>query len=171
VHGIQDPPTGGWIPLYDESIPHEVRGQVFSQWVSQYFPHKFLDKKDCNNLVYKIDPPVKPATFSGMPFEELLTKVDLTAGENGDTVVADLHFRPVLNIVTQLALFDGTVRSAWGNVPFAIVYGEESPYCVIWAVWKFEEEAERTGLPLKFISIPGGNHFVRGIIKLFKRIN
>lgn len=138
---------------------------MFGQWLSQYFPHKDLDKKDCKNLIYKIDPPVKTPTFTGMSFEELLTKIDLTAGGNGDTFVADPPFRPILNTVTKDALFDGTVRSAWGNIPFAIVYGEEGPYCVPWAVWKFEEQAEKAGLPLKTVSIPGGNHFVSRRIK------
>lgn len=161
AHGLPDPPTGGWLPLYDESIPPEARGQAFAQWISQYFPHKDPGKKDCHNLVYKMDSPVKTATFTGISFEELLTKVDLAAGGNGDNPVAEPHFRPIMNSVTQAALFDGPMRAAWGNIPFAIVYGEEGPYCIPWAVWKFEEQAEKVGLPIKVVGIPGGNHFVR----------
>lgn len=167
IHGIADPPTGGWNPLYDESITLEERKQAFAQWAAQYYPHKDLDKKDCHNLLYKMPTPVKPATFTGMSFEELLTKVDLTAGENGDYRILAKHFQPVTGIVRELSLFNSNIRSAWGKVPFIVLYGEESMYNIIWAVWKLEEESAKSGLPLKFKSMPGANHFV-SLPTLFK---
>ncbi|KAF8961607.1 Alpha/Beta hydrolase protein [Flammula alnicola] len=159
AHGIPDPPSGGWIPLYDEDLTPEERGQAFGQWLAQYYPHPNLDKKDCFTLIYKITTPVTTPTFTGISFEEFLTKVDLTAGVNGDNHIPDKHFQPVAKIARELAFFNAKVREAWGNIPFNVIYGEESPYNVLWSVWQLEAESEKTGLPLNFKAMPHANHF------------
>ncbi|KAF5319610.1 hypothetical protein D9619_008564 [Psilocybe cf. subviscida] len=159
AHGLPNPPTGGWVPLYDLSLTPEERGPAFAHWLAQYYPHKDLDKKDCHGLIYKITTPIKRPTFTGVSFDELLTKVDLTAGVNGDDPIGDIPFQPIVDIVRKLAVFNKPVRDEWGNVPFIVLYGDESPYNVQWAVWKFEEEAEKTGLPIRTIPMSGANHF------------
>jgi pimeloyl-ACP methyl ester carboxylesterase len=159
VHGIPDPPSGGWIPLYDETLTPEQRGQAFGQWVNQYFPHPNIDKKDCFTLIYKITTPVKPGTFSDLSFEEFLTKVDLTAGPKGDTHIGGEAFQPVGKIVRELTFFNAETRKAWGTVPFNVMYGEENPWPILWGVWQLEAESEKTGLPIKFKGMPGVNHF------------
>lgn len=126
----------------------------------QYYPHPNIDKKDYHTLIYKTTTPVKTPSFSETPFEEVLTKVDLTAGPNGDNHVADKHFQPVLKHIKELAFFNPTIRAAWANTLFNVIYGEESPYNVVWAAWQLEAEAEKTGLPIRFKSMPGANHFV-----------
>lgn len=45
AHGIDNPPTGDWNPLYDESVTLEEREKAFAQWVAQYYPHKDLEKR------------------------------------------------------------------------------------------------------------------------------
>jgi len=159
VIGINDPPTGGWTPLYDETLTPEERGQAFGQWLSQYFPHKDVDKRDCHNFIYKITSPTKTPTFTGMPFEEFLTMVDFTAGVNGDSNFGDRHFLPVNIIIRDRAFFDSKVRAAWGNIPFNVIYGEESPYNVLWAAWQLDEIAKQRGMPLATKGMPGSNHF------------
>lgn len=112
-------------------------------------------------MIYKVETPVKTPTYTGISFPEFLTKIDLTAGANGDDPVAgSKHFQPVTSKVRELSFFNSNVRSAWGNITFGVIYGEESPYNVIWAIWKLEEESEKTGLSLKIKSMPGANHFV-----------
>lgn len=46
----------------------------------------------------------------------------------------------------------------WGA--FSMIYGDANVVTVIWTVWKLEEMAERSGIPLKVKKIPGANHFV-----------
>lgn len=159
-HGIEDPPTGGWIPLYDETLTPEQRPQVFAQWLAQYFPHPELKKKDCYKLIYKVDTPVKTPSFTGMPFSEILTKVDFTAGPAADNHIADRHFQPALRALRAKAFFDPATRAGWNDVPFVVLYGEETTYNIVWAAWQLEAEAEKTALPIRFKSIPGANHFV-----------
>lgn len=159
VHGIVDPPSGGWIPLYDESLTPEERGQAFGNWVNQYFPHPNIDKKDCFSLIYKITTPIKPPTFSGLSFEEFLTKVDLTAGAKGDTYIGGESWQPVGTIVRQLTFSNAETRKAWGNVPFNVIYGQENPWPILWGVWQLEAESEKSGLPINFKGMPGVNHF------------
>lgn len=159
-HGIIDPPTGGWIPLYDESIPLDQRPLAFGNWLTQYFPHTELEKKDCRTLVYKVEQPIKPATFTNVPFEEVLKLVDFSAGPTADNHVADFHFQPAHRILREKAFFNPTIRAAWGNAKFVVIYGEETCYNIIWAAWKLQEESEKSGLPIVFKAMPGVNHFV-----------
>ncbi|KAF8961869.1 Alpha/Beta hydrolase protein [Flammula alnicola] len=159
VHGIDDPPSGGWLPLYDETLPLEQRGPAFGQWLVDYYQHPDLASRDCYKLIYKVKTPVKSPTFKDTPFEELLTKMDVTAGPGGDNPIGDLHFRPVTRILREKAFFDLAVRNAWGNVPFTVIYGEESPYNVLWAAWQLEAESKKTGIPLGMKGMPGANHF------------
>lgn len=160
AHGIEDPPSGGWIPLYDQTLPPEQRPRAFGQWLVQYFPHPELDKKDCHKLVYKVDAPDKLPTFTGMPFPEVLTKVDFTAGPAADNHVADRHFQPAHRVLRAKAFFNSATRTQWNDVPFVVLYGEEAPWTIVWAAWQLQAEAEKTGLPIRFKNIPGANHFV-----------
>ncbi|KAF9484527.1 alpha/beta-hydrolase [Pholiota conissans] len=159
AHGIEAPPSGGWIPLYDETLTPEERGPAFGQWLSQYFPHTELEKKDCYKLVYKVETPVKTPTFTGMPFSEILTKVDFSAGPSADNHIADVHFQPAHRVVRAKALFDSTTRKQWNDVSFVVLYGEEVPYNIVWAAWQLEAEAKKKEFPIRFKSIPGANHF------------
>ncbi|PPQ75056.1 hypothetical protein CVT26_012058 [Gymnopilus dilepis] len=157
--GLENPPSGDWIPLFDETIPPEKRGQALMEWLNQYYPHPNLFKKDCYTLIYKLEKPVKPASFSDIPLEEFFAKLDVTAGDRGDNNVADKFFQPALKKIRELALCDPSIREAWGNIPFNVIYGEQSVYTIVWAVWQLEAEARMTGLPLRIKSMPGANHF------------
>jgi len=158
-HGIDDPPTGGWIPLFDETIAPEQRGPAFVNWITQYYPHPELEKKDCYKLIYKVETPEKEPTFTNVPFEEILKLVDFGAGPTADNHVADRHFQPVHRILREKAFFNAKIREAWHSSTFSVVYGEETTYNIIWAVWKLQEESEKTGLPIAFKAIPRVNHF------------
>ncbi|KJA17365.1 hypothetical protein HYPSUDRAFT_46575 [Hypholoma sublateritium FD-334 SS-4] len=158
-HGFDDPPTGGWIPLYDESIAPEQRAQAFVSWVTQYYPHPDLEKKDCYKLIYKLDDPIKRPTFTDVPFEEILKMVDFSAGPTADNHVADFYFQPAHRILREKAFFNSKIREAWHSSTFSVVYGEQTTYNIIWGVWKLQEESEKTGLPIAFKAMPGVNHF------------
>jgi hypothetical protein len=107
-----------------------------------------------------MDTSFKPPSFTGTPFSEILTKVDFAAGPAGDNHIIDRHFRPALRALRAKALFDPATRAAWNDVPFTVLYGEETTYNIVWATWQLEAEAERTALPIRFKIIPGANHFV-----------
>ncbi|KAF8908096.1 hypothetical protein CPB84DRAFT_1767269 [Gymnopilus junonius] len=126
----------------------EQRGQALADWIVQYYPHPNIEKKDCYTLIYK-----------QYPLAEMLSKVDLTAGPNGDNHVADKHFQPVHGNIRKLGLFNPSIREAWASTSFNIIYGEESVYSVVWAAWQLEAEAEKTGLPLTVKGMPSANHF------------
>lgn len=84
------------------------------------------------------------------------------------TLLIDSHFLPVVGLSRQLAVFNEEVRSAWGNTSFIFLYGDEAPWSIVWRVWKFGEEAEKTGLPVRTISMPGVNHFVSPLCSVLR---
>ena len=95
-----------------------------------------------------------------MSSEELLTKVDTTAGDRGDSLLANPEFQDAAKILYDRTFFNSALRKEWGDVPFGVVYGEESNWSIIWTIWKIEEQAKEVGLPVKVVAMPGVNHFV-----------
>lgn len=130
------------------------------QWLHNYYPHPNIDKKDCATLIYKITTPFKTPTFAGVSFDEFLTRVDLTGGDRGDTLIGGDDFQKPGTIVRKLTFFNAEVRKAWGTVPFNIIYGDENVWPILWAAWQLEAESEETGFPIKVKRMPGVNHFV-----------
>jgi pimeloyl-ACP methyl ester carboxylesterase len=159
VHGIADPPNWGWVPLYDKALAPEDRGRIFAQWVNQYYPHPHLDKKDYHNLIIKMETPIKPGSFTDISFEELLTKVDLAAGDKGDHLLGGEDYQPAGKIILDLTWSNAELRKAWGTVPFTVIYGDQNPWPILWAVWQLEAGSQKSGLPIKFKGMPGVNHF------------
>ncbi|KAF9254796.1 alpha/beta-hydrolase [Marasmius fiardii PR-910] len=160
--GLQDPPTGGWTPLYDESLTLEQRGQAFAQWLSTYFPHPDLASRDPKTLLYKCEKPTKPLSFSTTSFEDLLTMVDFSANARGDLAMGEPYFKSVMYDRLQKALLSVDTRKAWKNAKFNIIYGDESPWNVQWSIWSIEKlikEANDPALELQFKVMHGANHF------------
>ncbi|KAF9552957.1 hypothetical protein CPC08DRAFT_251087 [Agrocybe pediades] len=127
--------------------------------VSQHFPHKDIDTQNCYNLIYGVASPTKALSFTGMRLEEYLSMLDLKAGANGDDMFGDKHFHTVNTIIRDQAFFNKKIRVAWGNKPFYVIYGEESPYNVVWAAWKLDEMAKQTGMLLTIRRMPNSKHF------------
>lgn len=162
VHGLPDPPSGGWIPLYDEELVPELRGRAFVEWVTQYFPHPDMDEKDYTNLIYKNTTQTKPATYSDLSDDKMFSMLDITAGPRGDNFIAgDPSFQRAGQILFERTFLNEGTRKQWENIPFSVIYGEEAPWPVVWAVWELEARSETAGLPVRIRGIAGANHFVR----------
>ncbi|KAJ3768286.1 Alpha/Beta hydrolase protein [Lentinula raphanica] len=160
VSGLEDPPTGGWIPLYDTSLTPEQRGEAFGKWLSYHYPHPDLEKRDPTTLIYKLDKPIKPPSFSNLTMEQFFTMIDLTANPRGDVAVGSPYYKPYLLDRYQRALLDPEVRKLWTNAKFGCIYGDQSPYNVQWAIWCWEKDLQNVGLDMHFIDMKESNHFV-----------
>ncbi|KAJ3928041.1 MAG: Alpha/Beta hydrolase protein [Lentinula lateritia] len=163
VMGLDDPPTGGWLPLYDLTLSPEQRGEEFGKWLSYHYPHPDLDKRDPNNLIYKLEAPIKTPSFSNISISQLLSMVDFSANPRGDSAVGGPFYRPILFDRQRRALFDVQVRKLWKNAKFCCIYGDHSPWNVQWTVWCFEKQIKEEGnkdIDIHFRAMKGANHFV-----------
>ncbi|KAF4615715.1 hypothetical protein D9613_012561 [Agrocybe pediades] len=162
ILGVPDPPTGGWVPLYDKSLTPEERQRSFGQWVVQYFPHPNVEERDFRKLIYKNTPAqtqAQQSTYTDLTPEDMLQMIDLHAGDKGDSFLGGEDFIPIGKAVWDLSFFSEETREAWGDVPFSVLFGEESTWTVIWASWKLAEEAVERAMQVRCIGIPGVNHF------------
>lgn len=86
--------------------------------------------------------------------------VDLTAAGRGDTLIGGDDFQAAGTIIRMLTFSNAEIRKAWGNLQFNVIYGDENPWPIIWAIWQLEAEAEKTGFPIEVRRMPGVNHLV-----------
>ena len=150
------------MPLYDDRLSPAARVHTFSEWVTGYFPHPALESRRFETIILASVPnPPRVRTFKDATPKELAGMIDLSAAERGDSAVGDEAFWPTTRALTERKLFSKEVRDLWGTgVAFSMIYGDANVVTVIWTVWKLEEMAERSGIPLKVKKIPGANHFV-----------
>lgn len=166
IHGFDDPPTGGWTPLYDESIPPEKRGSAFNAWICLYFPHPNLQSRDPKTLIYKlteINPPLKAPTFTGISLDEIMTMIDPTAGVRRDDMIGQPEFKELVKGRVEKARFNPETRDAWGNPQVYCIYGDGPSWNIQWAVWCFEDRvkaANNEKITMTFKVMKGANHMV-----------
>jgi len=159
IMGIDDPPTGAWTPLYDYALSPEKRAEAFGKWLALHFPHPNLASRDPTTLIYKLDDPVKPPSFSNVPLEKFLTMVDFTANARGEYAMGEEYYRSIMFERLRRAFLDPSVRKLWKNAKFCCIYGEESPWNVQWAVWSMEKLVKEKELKVYFEPMEGANHF------------
>ncbi|KAF7357060.1 AB hydrolase-1 domain-containing protein [Mycena sanguinolenta] len=160
--GIEDP-QNPYVPLYDMTIPDDVRGQAFGVWVASYFTHSDLIVHDPKHLQRKPNAkPSNPPTFHDLPFEDLLAITDFSVGVKCDTILTEPTFKEVVKKIIDTALFDPKTREAWGHPKVAHMWGEANPWNVPWAVWNIEERVQdaQGKAPIAFHRITGANHFL-----------
>lgn len=157
LFGLEDPPQG-WVPLYDPTIPEDQRGPLFGQWLASYFTHKGLHSHDPAQLTYREG----NSKMTNMSFEELMSVVDLGAGDRGDTVIGDPALRLLLVDLVRKSLMSPEVREAWG-AKFWYIWGDENAWNIPFTVWGIEDQLKEANDPRLDISwkvMHGANHFV-----------
>lgn len=163
VHGIHDPPNRGWIPLHDMTLAPEERISTFARWVCAYYLHPNLSSRDPSQLIDRVED-VKLPSLTGATPEELANMVDTTTDAKGEGALAGTMdeecMTNVLKDRMKKALLNPEVRKTWGEASFWCIYGDQSPWNVIWGVWQLEDLSKSIGLPLTIKAMEGANHFV-----------
>ncbi|KAJ7476879.1 Alpha/Beta hydrolase protein [Mycena galericulata] len=158
------PTPAGWlIPHTDPAIAPEARGPAFAKWVSSYFVHGDLSTRNLDSLTYSNTDPLKLSTIETLKPEELLSIADFAPADKYDSIVGLPPFEGAVFKQTQKALFDYTVREAWGPTRFWNVYGSAEPWNIIYAAWFLEDQSRTSNTPelaINFKVIDGSNHFL-----------
>jgi len=88
---------------------------------------------------------------------------DFAPGEKYDDIVGLPPFADQVFKQTNKALFDPTIRGAWGGTRFWVVYGSAEPWNIIYGAWFLEEQllaADDPKLAISFKILEGSNHFL-----------
>jgi len=116
---------------------------------------------------YECDSLKKP-TLEKLSQVELASMMEVTTGKHPDTRMMAADYVPVAHKQMMNALFDMDIRSLWKNAGFYLLYGEESPWIVIYGAWYLEDkvkEMERLNqkegvFKINIRAQEGANHFV-----------
>lgn len=155
-----DVPNGGYFPLFDPEIPASEKGWQFMKWVSTYFEHKNLNAKDPSMLEYRPSDANRPSTVARLAEEELASLVDRAPSQRSEMLIFT-RCKPILNRLTRHALCSEVVRAAWSQLSIWYLYGSQSSGLAVSTTWEIEKWVKNSdGLKIKFLELPGANHFV-----------
>lgn len=157
-------PEKDWAPFLVDSIPPHLRIPYFCQWVTSYFNHSDLSKRDLNTLEYVLPATYNPGTIYRMDGQEqnqaIITTEQVLAAE-GPYMKG---FCDQLNAVYRKAMFDPAVKQALSStLVISLLCADASPAFGIAGVWAIEDEAKKQGVSIKSLMVEGGNHFVRAL--------
>ncbi|KAI0316475.1 Alpha/Beta hydrolase protein [Amylostereum chailletii] len=146
-----------WVPQIDDTIPADIQGPAFGQWVTAYFDHGNLSTRDPNVLQYILP------SFTRMPsIWNDSARIDTTL-ETGTNAFIDLE---MLNATPQLhadyvgSVFNDTVSAILPNLKRWFIYGTRTASFGIYAGWVVQDNNTELGGNVQFKVIPGVNHFI-----------
>lgn len=164
--GIPFPP-GIWHPFVDETIPPDALGKVFGDWLTGYYVHGDLSKRDPTMWNIRNHDANRKRTFENLPAEEFLNIVDFSAGQKIDTSLALPPYHSIAKEVATKALYDSDVRESWPNLKVWSMVGEHTLWNIIhcWWTWEKEVKTAKTISPaIRFTISKGANHFVSSML-------
>lgn len=154
-------PEKNWSPMVMTSIPQELRFKAFVQWITSYFEHGDLTKRDLNLLSYILPSPVRPPTIFNMSAAEIEGIVC-----DGDDAMVDLPL--LINMKSQIkasyrkACFDRATADLFPKMRISLLAGDRSPSWALAGMWAVQDDEKDLGSGrIKFQLIHGVNHFVR----------
>jgi len=158
--GLPEPPQR-YLPLLDDTIPINERGDIYTDWVSSYFEHRNVASHNDDDLEYRLPKTSKKSTIGQMSQEELVATV-----YHGPGVGSEYHLISQFQLTflqqTQKELFDPDMCDAWSNLKIWLLYGDSASWHMPHAAWKLEEMIKENEKPdrVHFRIIKGANHFV-----------
>jgi pimeloyl-ACP methyl ester carboxylesterase len=154
-----DMPPKNWAPLIDTSLPEELRVPVFNQWVTSYFKHGDLSKRDVDSLSYILPATFRPPSVFTMSEEQVERNLS-----SGSAAVLDLpfiiNFTPQFLVSFRKAVFDAKIRAKFSKMRVSYFSGDVSPSWGPATLWMVEDEARKhDGVSIHCQFIHGFNHF------------
>ncbi|KAJ3722823.1 Alpha/Beta hydrolase protein [Lentinula guzmanii] len=157
--GLPTPPKN-WAPLRETSIPEELRFKAFAHWITSYFEHGDLSKRELDSLSYVLASPLRPPSIYNMSTAETDEMLQLD-----QAAMSDLPF--LFNLSNQLKVafrkvcFDPVTKKLLPKMSITFMSGTMPPAfgpAGLWAVESEQKEAKTNHIHLKVV--PGANHFM-----------
>lgn len=158
-------PPEVWFPQIDTSIPMHLRLPFFVNWITSYWDHDDIDSRDLKNLSIIVPSPNLRPSIYNMSAEQRKLIID-------DSVLVDqlyfAHCSPQARADFQKACYDPTIKALLPNMKIVWVSGDKTTASIITTYYSLlEEEEKRGGGTIDFKTIPGGNHFVSFLRRVF----
>lgn len=165
VLGLPLPPQT-WSPQIDTTIPVALQASFFAQWVTSYFTHGDLSKRNPDTLAYILPATHRVPTIFNISPEEQIEIIN----EAPNTAV-DTPF--MIGCISQnntsfvRACFDeGLRKGLLTRLEVWSICGDQTASFAIPAFWQIQDEDKKRGGGLvKTLMIAGVNHFVSGCVQ------
>lgn len=158
-------PPKAWSPHIDTTVPAELRSAFFAQWITSYFKHGDLSKRDLDKLSYIVPSTTRAPSIFGISEEQQAEIIHHPSGEGSDMSLM-LLCGAELNASYKRACFDKTVRETVPHMTVTVLYGDLSAWSCFPTVWQIQDDdAAHGGGMVKTRLVEGTNHFVSSIFR------
>ncbi|KAI0064166.1 hypothetical protein BV25DRAFT_1853507 [Artomyces pyxidatus] len=150
-------PKGTWLPQFDPTLPTHLQQAMWTPWVSSYFAHSDLSKRDPTVLTVTA-PSLTPApTVYNMSPEEIADSVDDTVTE----LPALIHATSQQSVIYRKACFEREVRTRLPHMKVTHLCGDKTISSALATLWGVQDDAEVDGGNMvEFNLVPDANHFM-----------
>ncbi|KAI0666401.1 hypothetical protein C8Q78DRAFT_984281 [Trametes maxima] len=149
-----------WSPQIDQSIPAELRGKFFTQWITSYFKHGDLSTRDLDTLSYVVPATFRAPSIYGIPDADLARIVYDPPGSGSDMLFM-VFSAAQINAAYKKAVFDKGVRTLLPKLKVFAFTGDVTCPFSIPAFWALQDDDKAHGggfIETKIVE--GINHFV-----------
>jgi len=154
-------PEKNWAPVLEETIPAELRLKAFTHWVTAYFEHEDLPKRDLNTLSYVLESTIRPPSIFNMTKAQI--KEMVMSGQDASLDLPFLFtFPSQLKSCYRKVFFDPATAKAFPKMKISFLTGDLSPAWAPAAWWAVEDEDKKLGNGrIDFKLLHGVNHFLQ----------
>ncbi|KAF5388382.1 hypothetical protein D9615_000797 [Tricholomella constricta] len=153
-------PEQNWAPLIDTTIPQELRLIAFGQWVTGYFEHGDLSKRDLSSLSWVIPSNNRVPTIYNISKDKLNEM-----GSFGLDAVPDLML--LINFVDQLknayrkTCYDAEIIKTFPAMKVTLLTSDTTPAFGPAGMWAMQDDEKENGgtRPVNYKIVSGINHF------------
>ncbi|KAF5388381.1 hypothetical protein D9615_000796 [Tricholomella constricta] len=153
-------PEENWAPLVDTTIPEDLRLQAFGHWVTSYFDHGDLSKRDPALLSWIIPSVNRVPTIYSMP-EAKLKEMTLFGPDALPDLLMLINFESQIRAAYRKACYNSTVLDAFPNVTYTVLTSNTTAAFGPSGMWAMQDDEKQFGgkRPVIYKLIPNINHF------------
>ncbi|KAG6867682.1 hypothetical protein C0993_012450 [Termitomyces sp. T159_Od127] len=160
-------PDQNWTPFLDTYVPEGLRLAAFGQWVTGYFDHGDLAKRDPSTLSWVLPSASRIPTFFNIPAEKF-AEISRYGNDGSSDLPYMIHFMPQLKSAYRKVLDDPEVLNIFPLLKLVLLVGEQSGAFAISGMWAVEDDQKKSnGSQSKIKLVNGANHFVRTTFRDF----
>jgi hypothetical protein len=154
-------PEQNWAPLIDTSIPEHLRLAAFGQWVTAYFDHGDLSKRDLSTISWVLPATDRIPTIFNIPSVKL-KEMECYGAEAFTDLPFLFHFENQLKSSYRKTFYDPETIKLFPKMDITILSGDRTGGFGLAALWAVQDDEKVNGgeKHIAFKIINDANHFV-----------
>ncbi|KAJ7353439.1 hypothetical protein DFH08DRAFT_956499 [Mycena albidolilacea] len=145
-----------WSPHMTPTIPADKHPAMFTSWITSYSDHGDLSTRDVSVLSYHVPSPLRWPTIYNMTADEIAETADQRPVELPGVFVSMAQ----ANATYRKACYSADVKALVPSLKTTFFTGDRSASYSLAALWSIEDDNKAGGGNLKFVVVPGANHFL-----------